>query len=163
MRTKVKIFISYAHANKDLVARFVNKFEEYTKPSLTYNYRIWWDKRLLVGEDWQKEIIKALKECDLGLLMISASFLGSRFIEDIELDFLKTKPVLPVMLWPVDFKRHNLKGIQEKQIFRFVKPGLIRPKSFGECTNKQREEFMLALFQQVEDRLDKLKEVDLLY
>jgi hypothetical protein len=60
------------------------------------------------------------------------------------------------MLWPIDFQRHNLKGIQEKQIFRLEKPGLIRPKSFGECTKKQREEFMLALFQQVEGRLDRL-------
>jgi hypothetical protein len=92
--------------------------------------------------------------------MISASFLGSRFIEDIELDFLRSKPVLPVLLWPVDFKRHDLKGLNEKQIFRLDKPGLSKPKSFGECTKKQREEFMLALFQQVEYRLDKLYKTD---
>jgi hypothetical protein len=162
MRTKVKVFISYAHANKDLVTRFVMKFEEYTRPSLNYDYQIWWDKRLLVGEDWQTEIIGALEECDLGLLMISASFLGSRFIEDVELDFLRSKPVIPVLLWPIDFKRHNLKGIEKKQIFRLDKPGLIKPKSFGECTNKQREEFMLALFQQVESRLDKLINMEFL-
>ena len=160
MRTKVKVFISYAHANKDLVSRFVKKFDEYTRPSLKYRYQIWWDKRLLVGEVWMKEIIKALEECDLGILMISASFLGSRFIEAVELDFLRAKPVIPVMLWPIDFKRHNMKGIREKQIFRLDKSGLIRPKSFGECTKKQREEFMLALFQQVEDRLDKLSQTD---
>jgi hypothetical protein len=162
MRTKIKVFISYAHANKDLVSRFVRKFEEYTRPSLNYEYQIWWDKRLLIGEDWQMEIINVLEECDFGLLMVSASFLGSRFIEDIELDFLSSKPILPVMLWPIDLKRHDLKGIKKKQIFRLDRPGLTRPKSFGECTNKQREEFMLALFQQVENRLDKLTRMNLL-
>ena len=162
MRTKVKVFISYAHANKDLVTRFVKKFEDYTRPSLNYDYQIWWDKKLLVGEEWQNEIIKALEECDLGLLMISPSFLGSKFIEDVELDFLRSKPVLPVLLWPVDFKRHNLKGIEQKQIFRLDKLDMKRPKSFGHCTTKQREEFMLVLFQHVEDRLDKLAKKNLL-
>ena len=160
MRKKVKVFISYAHANKELVSRFVTKIEEYTRPSLNYEYQIWWDKKLLIGEEWQKEIIQTLEECDLGLLMISASFLGSRFIEDVELDFLKNKPILPVLLWPIDFHRHDLKGIEEKQIFRLDKPGLSRPKSFGECTKKQREEFMLVLFQQIEERLDKLGRMD---
>ena len=73
MRKKVKVFISYAHANKELVSRFVTKIEEYTRPSLNYEYQIWWDKKLLIGEEWQKEIIQTLEECDLGLLMISAS------------------------------------------------------------------------------------------
>jgi hypothetical protein len=156
MRTKINIFISYAHSNKDLVDRFVEKFEEYTRPSKNYHYQIWWDERLLVGEDWKEEILIALEESDLGLLMISASFLGSKFITDVELNFFKSKPVIPVLLWSVDFKRHNLRGIEEKQIFRLKKPGLSKPKSYGECTTKQREEFMLTLFQQIESRLDKL-------
>ena len=156
MRKRVSIFVSYAHANQDLATRFVTQFKEYTRPSKSYQYNIRRDTDLLVGENWDQEIKKSLDKCDLGLLLISASFLGSNYITSIELKLLETKPVIPVLLWPIDFDRHDLMGLDEKQIFRFNKPGLLRPKSYGQCTTKQRVEFILALFQQVEKRLDKL-------
>ena len=156
MRKRVTMFVSYAHANQELAGRFVAQFKEYTRPSKAYHYNIWLDTDLLVGENWDQEIKKALDKCDLGLLLISASFIGSNYITSVELNLLKTKPVIPVLLWPVDFDRHDLKGLEEKQIFRYNKPGFLRPKAYGQCTAKQRIEFMLALFQQVEKRLDKL-------
>jgi hypothetical protein len=156
MRKRVTMFVSYAHANQELAGRFVAQFKEYTRPSKAYQYNIWLDADLLVGENWDQEIKKALDKCDLGLLLISASFIGSNYITSVELNLLKTKPIIPVLLWPVDFDRHDLKGLQEKQIFRYNKPGFLRPKAYGQCTTKQRVEFMLELFQQVERRLDKL-------
>jgi len=155
MRKRVTMFVSYAHANQELAGRFVTQYKEYTRPSKSYHYNIWRDTDLLVGENWDQEIKKALDKCDLGLLLISASFLGSNYITSIELKLLETKPVIPVLLWPIDFDRYDLKGLDEKQIFRFNKPGFLRPKSYGHCTTKQRVEFILALFQQVEKRLDK--------
>jgi len=156
MRKRITMFVSCAHANQELASRFSAQFKEYTLPSKAYQYNIWRDTDLLVGENWDQEIKKALNKCDLGLLLISASFLGSNYITSIELNLLKTKPIIPVLLWPVDFDRYDLKGLREKQIFRYNKPGFIKPKSYGQCTTKQRVEFMLALFQQVEKRLDKL-------
>jgi hypothetical protein len=156
MKKRVTIFVSYAHANQELAGRFVAQFREFTLPSKAYQYHIWRDTDLLVGENWDQEIKQALDKCDLGLLLISASFLGSNYITSIEFKLLERKPVIPVLLWPVDFDRYDLKGLQEKQIFRYNKPGFLKPKSYGQCTAKQRVEFMLALFQQVEKRLDKL-------
>lgn len=156
MKKPVNVFVSYAHANQELTTRFVAQFKEYTRPSKAYHYNIWRDTDLLVGENWDQEIKQALKKCALGLLLISASFLGSKYITSVELELLKTKYVIPVLLWPVDFDRHDLRGLQEKQIFRLNKKGFQRPKSYGECTSKQRVEFILALFQQVESRLDKI-------
>ncbi|MCK4801366.1 MAG: toll/interleukin-1 receptor domain-containing protein [Anaerolineales bacterium] len=156
MKKPVKIFVSYAHANQELTNRFVAQFKEFTRPSKAYLYHIWRDTDLLVGENWDDEIKQALKKCDFGLLLISASFLGSKYITSVELELLKTKSIIPVLLWPVDFNRHDLRGLEEKQIFRLHKKGFQRPKSYGECTTKQRVEFILALFQQVEKRLDKI-------
>jgi len=156
MRKRVTMFVSYAHANQELANRFVAQFREFILPSKAYQYHIWRDTDLLVGENWDQEIKQALDKCDLGLLLISASFLGSNYITSVELKQLERKPVIPVLLWPVDFDRHDLKGLQEKQIFRYNKPGFLKPKSYGQCTTKQRVEFMLALFKQVEKRLDKL-------
>ena len=159
MKKRVSVFVSYAHANQELAGRFVEQFKQFTTPSKTYQYQFWRDQKLLVGENWDQEIKKALRACDLGLLLISASFLGSKYIADVELKYLEDKPLIPVLLWPIDLKRHDLKGLKEKQIFRFSKPGFINPKSYGQCSPKQRVEFMLALFQQVENRLDKINEI----
>ena len=156
MKKTVNIFISYAHANQSLASRFAAQFKEFTRPSKNYHYRFWRDTDLLVGENWDREIKIALSQCDLGLLLISASFLGSKYISEIEIKTLKQKPIVPVLLWPVDFKRHDLLGLQENQIFRLSKSGFQRPKSYGECTKKQRMEFIYRLFQQLENRLDKI-------
>jgi len=156
MRTEVKIFVSYSHNNQELANRFLNKFKQYTLPSKKYHYLFWQDTKLLAGEQWDQEIKKALDECQLGLLLISSSFLGSKYITEVELQLLKNKPIIPVLLWPIDFDRHDLRGLNKHQIFRLENPGMIRPKSYGECTTRQREYFALALFQHVEKRLDKL-------
>lgn len=155
MRVEVKIFVSYSHNNQELADRFLKKLKIYTRPSIKYHYRYWQDSKLIVGEEWDLEIKKALMECSIGLLLISASFLGSKYITEVELRYLKDKPIIPVLLWPVDFDRHDLKGLEGHQIFRLNKPGLLRPKAYGECTVKQREAFVLSLFQQMEHRLDK--------
>lgn len=156
MKKRVSVFVSYAHANQELAGRFIDQFRQFTTPSKTYQYQFWKDQKLLAGENWDQEIKKALRNCDLGLLLISASFLGSKYIESVELKYLENKPLIPVLLWPVDFERHDLKGLKEKQIFRFTRPGLVNPKSYGQCSSKQRVEFIFALFQQVEKRLDKI-------
>ena len=156
MRFEVLIFVSYSHNNQELANGFLRKLKEYTRPSIKYHYRYWQDKKLLVGEDWDHEIRKALNDCNLGLLLISASFLGSKYITEVELRYFADKPIIPVLLWPVDFERHDLKGLDKRQIFRLEKSGFLRPKAYGECTSKQREAFILSLFQQMEHRLDKL-------
>ncbi len=156
MRLDINIFVSYSHNNQELASRFLKKFKIYTRPSIHYHYQFWQDSKLLAGEKWDLEIRKALEECNLGLLLISASFLGSKYITEVELQLLKNKPVIPVLLWPVDFERHDLKGLDKHQIFRLDRTDMIRPRAFGECTAKQREAFALSLFQQVETRLDKL-------
>ena len=157
MKTKVRFFVSYAHRNQALAVNFLDHFLEYTGASLKYDYHLWRDTtNILVGENWDDEIKTAAEQCDIGLLLISASFLGSRYITRVELRQLRSKPVIPVLLWPIDFERFDLKGLQRKQIFRLNSPRFQEPKSYGDCNTKQRNKFILKLFRQVERRLDRL-------
>jgi hypothetical protein len=64
------------------------------------------------------------------------------------------KPVIPVLLQPVDLERHDLKGLQQTQIFRLERPRFASPKAYGECSGSHRDQFALELFRQVEVRLD---------
>lgn len=158
-KKRVTLFVSYARANKDLAARFLRRFREQTAASRRYRYSFWSDNRILAGERWHQEIQKAARECDLGLLLISPAFLGSHYIDEHELPRFvgsEARPLLPIMLQPVDFERHDLKGLEAAQIFRLDGPRLRSPKAFGECTGPQRDRFALELFRQVESRLDRL-------
>ena len=159
MKKKIAIFVSYARANRDLATRFLKKFKEQVGPSKQYSYRFWRDADVLVGEKWHDAIQKALDQCDIGLMLVSPAFLGSQYINDHELPkFLKRggKPVIPVLLQPIDLERHDLKGLQKTQIFRLDRPRFATPKAYGECSGAQRDQFAAELFRQVEVRLDKM-------
>ena len=158
MKKKIKVFVSYARANRDLATRFLKKFKEQAAPSKRYQYVFWRDTDILVGEKWHKAIQKVLVQSDLGLVLISPAFLGSQYIQDHELPkLLKSggKSVIPVLLQPIDLDRHDLKGLQRTQIFRLDRPRFASAKAYGECSGAQRDQFAMELFRQVEARLDK--------
>jgi hypothetical protein len=158
-RKEVKFFISYAHENHRLATAFINKFSRVAKPSKLYRYLLWRDVHILPGEKWKYEIEKALGECTLGLLLISVDFLGSDFITSKELTKFvgdDAKPVIPVMLLKVDLERHELKSLQEHQIYRLHKDRFDSPKAYSQCSSQQRDEFIDDFFRKVDSRLDKI-------
>ncbi len=125
MKKKIKVFVSYARANRDLAVRFLQKFKEQAAPSKLYHYVFWRDADILVGEKWHDEIQDALAQCDIGFVLISPAFLGSQYIQDHELPKLlknRGKSVIPVLLQAIDLERHDLKGLQHTQIFRLDRP-----------------------------------------
>ena len=159
-RIKIKFFVSYAHKDDEYSSAFIDGFKEMAEPSDKYEYVFWQDTEILPGENWKDEIREALKNCDLGLLLISPAFLGSKFIDAEELTKFvgdKAKPIIPVMLKMVNLKRHNLKGLDGNQIFLLKVEGVNNQKSFAQCSPSQRTDFVYDLFDKVETRLDKLK------
>ena len=158
-RTKVRFFMSYAHENAQLAGRFKNLILEQMGPSKSYDYEIWQDdEQLLPGVNWAEGIRDALKECDLGLLLISPSFLNSKFITYHELpEFVggNAKACIPVMLGPINLRRHDLKGLKTAQIFRY-KTSNGQYKNLSDCNPRQRGQFCEQLFDKIENRLDRL-------
>lgn len=114
---------------------------------------------LIVGEDWDEQITEAITKCDMGLLLISPAFLASNYITKKELPSFVAgaKPSVPVMLQPVDFELHDLKGLQKQQIFRFDYEGFKEPRAYGECKGQRRAAFALELFRQIEKKLESKK------
>ena len=79
-RTKVKFFVSYAHKNQALSDAFTEQLLELLGPSKKFEYKLWMDSAIVVGEDWKLQILTAKDECDFGLLLVSPAFLNSEFI-----------------------------------------------------------------------------------
>jgi len=139
-----------------LANSFLEKLFDVLAPSKRFEYSLWRDSSIEVGVSWEAQIELAINQCDFGLLLISPAFLASKFITDKELpNFVKEKgkPFIPVMLQQVDFARHDLKGLEIRQIFRLNYEGFKEPRAYGDCKGPRRETFVLELFRAIEDRL----------
>ncbi len=59
------------------------------------------------------------------------------------------------MLRMVNFNRHDLKGLNETQIYQY-KAGPNNYRSYAQCGSNQQEEFVYDLYERIEQRLEKL-------
>lgn len=150
MSKSISIFVSYSHINQKSAIQLIELLSEQLKASKNYDYHIWFDKQLNVGEVWKNKICETINSCDLGLLLVSPSFLSSKFILEHELPKFTGENVIssvPVMLQPIDFERHNLRGLEERQIFT------LDGKAFYKCKSKNKYEFSFELFKSIEEKL----------
>jgi len=158
-KRNVRYFVSYAHADDKIPGKLLSELQKQLGACREYNFERWRDTNILIGEKWHAEIQDALEKCDFGLLLVSPSFLGSKYITQHELPcFVKgDKPCLPVALCPIDFDNQDLKGLDATQIFRFTPPRAEKPKTFGDCTSaNHRRDFAHELFNQIVARLGKI-------
>ena len=154
VKTEIGFFVSYAYKDESACIKLLELLQTQMAPSAKYHFRLWDDRAILPGEQWEREIERALAEADLGLLLVSPAFLGSPFITAKELPHFvgnERKPIIPVEVETVNFKTHDLKGLQSHQIFR-----LDRERPFGKCRGQQRTRFAEQLYAQIEQRLHRL-------
>jgi hypothetical protein len=81
LRSPPSIFISYSHADESWKDRVVTQLRALESEG---HFDVWEDRQLPVGEDWYPEIEKALTNASVAILLISAEFLTSRFIQGEE-------------------------------------------------------------------------------
>jgi hypothetical protein len=156
-RTKVVHFVSYAHVDQARVDELLTSLDIQMKPSRRYDHLLWQDKgRLLLGKGWDREIKKALKACDYGLLLISPGFLGSGFVTNVELPRFVSgrKPCVPVLLAPVDFDLHEAFGLERLEYFALPVGRNGVKKAFADCVGIQKRRFCEQLHRAIELRLN---------
>lgn len=105
MSNKMKIFISYSH-NDNENPPYIEEFRKHLA-SLKDNGLVeeWYDRKILPGKDYQKEIDNNLEDADIICLFISANFLDSPNCKKekkkaIELQNKKGIQVIPIILSP---------------------------------------------------------------
>jgi hypothetical protein len=107
--TRTKVFISYSHADKE----WLERLKRHLKP-LIRDGRLdcWDDTHIRPGDNWQQEIRTALDTAQVAVLLISADFFASDFIDENELPPLlaaaqaKGTCILPVILSASRFERN---------------------------------------------------------
>jgi hypothetical protein len=80
--TRTKVFISYSHADKE----WLDRLKRHLKPLVREgNLDCWDDTHIRPGDDWKQEIQNALDTAQVAVLLISADFFASDFIDETEL------------------------------------------------------------------------------
>jgi hypothetical protein len=75
------VFISYSHANKVHVALVRKYLQTLEKVGII---KLWSDTEILAGDRWSSKIDEALQCAGAAVLMVTEEFLGSAFIQDVE-------------------------------------------------------------------------------
>jgi len=75
-----KVFISYSHVDK----KWLIDLKRHFKP-INDKVDFWDDSNILPGQKWKDAITKAVNSAKVAILLISADFFNSRFIEENEL------------------------------------------------------------------------------
>lgn len=149
-----RTFLSWASADRRLKTSLLERMA----PHLTISARLdiqWWEmSHLIPGEEWDATIKSRLSEADLGIHLVSASFLASTYITRHELGPFfgpnASKPTVPIGLSKVslDSERVQLHGVDKRQVF------LLRGKFFSELTTpRDKDEFAREAAAAVEDRV----------
>jgi TIR domain len=106
--TRTKVFISYSHADRE----WLERLKRHLKPLVRDGYLDCWDDtHIKPGDDWKQEICSALDAAQVAVLLISADFFASDFIDETELPPLlaaaqaKGVRILPVILSASRFAR----------------------------------------------------------
>jgi len=110
-----KVFISYSHADR----RWLDRLQVHLRPLIRDSIAdIWDDTRIEGGDAWRIEIRKALEGASIAVLLISADFLASDFVQSEELPALLKAAeergllILQVIVSPSRFERTPLAQLQ---------------------------------------------------
>src|SRR5262245_3918528 len=101
------VFISYSHQDEALRKELDSHLAHLQHGKVI---RIWHDRKIGAGEDWEGTISRELEEAQIVLLLISADFLASSYIRDkemrraLERDAAGEAKVIPVMLRRCDWE-----------------------------------------------------------
>jgi len=105
-KKRVSVFVSYSHRDSALKDDIVGALNAW---SVTRRGTVWCDGGIVPGQEWEPQILRALKEASVILLLVSVDFLNSAFIRRQELaeamrrHNLGTAMIIPVLLRTVPF------------------------------------------------------------
>ncbi len=106
-RGPLKVFISYSHDDEGLCEKLLEHLGQLRNDGLIDD---WHDRKIHGGEDWAGKIDHRLETADIVLLLISSSFIDSRYCYEIEMtralarDIAGEARVIPVILRPADWQ-----------------------------------------------------------
>ncbi|MCK5058491.1 MAG: toll/interleukin-1 receptor domain-containing protein, partial [Candidatus Aminicenantes bacterium] len=101
MMKKRQIFISYSHKDEAWKDRLIPHLQVLEKENF---YRMWHDRGIGDGTDWEEQIRTAILEAQAAVLLVSADFLVSDFINRVEVPLIREQQKKGLRVFPVIVK-----------------------------------------------------------
>ncbi len=117
MSEKKRIFISYSHKDR----RWLEELLTHLAP-LRDTFEVWADSQIDAGQDWEEQINSAIEKADVVILLVTADFLASKFMQEVELPRIleasrsRGTLVLPILV------QHSLWNHTPLREFQFLNP-----------------------------------------
>jgi hypothetical protein len=139
----LSVFCSYSHQDENLRSRL----ETFIAPLRNEGFiRVWKDRDITAGSDWNAEILENLASADIILLLISADFLTSTYIKSKEIKIAMERHeagdaiVIPIICRPCDWQSAPFGKLQAlPRDGQPIKSGAIREKLLLEVSKGIRE------------------------
>jgi len=102
------VFISYSHKDDEWKKQLATHLKSLEIEGF---YQSWDDAKIEPGSDWRGEIETALNQAQVAVMLISADFLASQFITEVEVPLILKRRqeqgliVLPVIVRPCTWKK----------------------------------------------------------
>ena len=164
-KKKLRYFVSYAHKNEVLAHHFLDNFRDHAGLHKNYQFEQWIDGDIIIGERWHDQIQKAIKECDFGLLLLSAAYFNRNYIKNEELPKFLSQlggdkiqigiPIVPVGLEAFDLGG-DLLGLQHAQIYRYAPKLGAAAKFYNQLQRNHRIGFTQDVLQKMTLKFDQL-------
>jgi len=103
------IFISYSHKDepehpRDGEVQWLSFVRTYLQPAVKHGvFSLWDDRHMAGGEDWDPEIERNLRKCDIFILLVSAHSMASNYVIDKEIAIIRERQARgePVHFYPL--------------------------------------------------------------
>lgn len=140
----LKIFISYSHKDEAFKNELVTMLTSLERRGVV---DAWQDRRIEAGDEWNTSIRDAMNDCDLALLLVSADYLASRFIQEEEQPKLLQRRgemrlrVIPIIVRPCAWRSEpvlkDLQALPEngKPVITFSKDTGARDQVWADIAN----------------------------
>lgn len=175
---KIKIFISYSHNDGEYFKEFTKKLNTAVANTEHFTWEVWDDRSIHIGSFWDKEIQKNIEDCNIALLLVSMSFMASRYIKEQEFEIFRKRYaengilIVPILFAPCDFQRwEDLSKIQffkpqgsdygRPEVVHFTFADLITFKPDGTIlSNPNTDRYILNLVSKIEYSYKRFSEVE---
>jgi hypothetical protein len=83
--SRTKVFVSYSHVDHEWRDRLMAHLAVLERQG---RVDLWADTRIRIGDEWRRDLDDELLTCRIALLVVSANFLSSQFIQEVEVKAL---------------------------------------------------------------------------
>lgn len=135
-----KVFISYAKTDVEFLQQLESHLAVFKRNG---HIATWTDRKLSPGEAWDGKIKKELEEADIILFLVSADFLSTDYVWDIEMktaierDARREAKVVPIVVRPCVWK--------DTPLWKFYSPEKATPISMAENRDAAWERVVMGL------------------